>query len=244
MTLESVGLREEDDAMKATTKRIKYETIAELLKQLGGIHPKRVRANPLPGTATEKDLIALNEHTNLLYELVNGVLVEKVLGFAESFLMVELVKFLGAFLDQHPLGILAGADGPMRLMPALVRMPDISFVTWERMPNRKVPLDPIAGFAPDLAVEILSKGNTKKEMQRKLREYFFAGTRLVWLVDKDKRTVEVYNAPDQSVLLGEGQSLDGGEVLPGFSLSLKQLFAALPQSGSTAKKPARRRKRG
>ena len=229
--------------MKAAKHR-RFETIADLLRQLGGIAPRRIRATPLPGTATEKDLIALNERKGRLYELVNGVLVEKVMGYAESFLMLALGKFLGLFLDQHPLGILAGADGPMRLMPDLVRMPDISFVSWDRLPNRKVPLEPIAEFAPDLAVEILSKGNTKREMQRKLRDYFFAGTRLVWLVDKDKRTVEVFTAPDQSLVLSEEQTLDGGDVLPGFSLPLKQLFAALPKNGSTAKKPSRRRKRG
>ncbi len=230
--------------MKAAKNR-RFETIADLLRQLGGIAPRRIRATPLPGTATEKDLITLNERKGRLYELVNGVLVEKVMGYAESFLMLALGKFLGIFLDQHPLGILAGADGPMRLMPNLVRMPNISFVSWERFPDRKFPLEPIAGFAPDLAVEILSKGNTKREMERKLREYFFAGTRLVWLVDKDKRTVEVFTAPDHLVLLQEGQTLDGGDVLPGFSLPLKQLFAALPKNGgSTAKKPSRGRKRG
>jgi len=229
--------------MKAAKNR-RFETIADLLRQLGGIAPRRIRANPLPGMATEKDLIALNERKGRLYELVNGVLVEKVMGYAEAFLMLELGTLLRNFLSQQPLGILAGADGPMRLMPDLVRMPDISFVSWEKLPGRKVPLEPIAGFAPDLAVEILSKGNTKREMQRKLRDYFFAGTLLVWLVDKDKRTVEVFTAPDQSRILSEEQTLDGGDVLPGFTLLLKQLFAALPKNGSAAKKPSRRRKRG
>ncbi len=230
--------------MKAT-KNHRFETIADLLKDLGGISARRVRADPLPGTATEKDLIAVNEHTNRLFELVNGVLVEKAMGFAESFLMCELVKLLGLYLNEHPLGILAGSDGPMRLMPGLVRLPDVSFISWEQLPGRAIPLDPIADLPPDLAVEILSKSNTEKEMSRKRREYFFAGTRLVWLVDKDKRTVEVFTAPDQSVLLSEEQTLDGGNVLPGFTLPVKQIFAGLPPvSGRAAKKPSRRRKRG
>jgi Uma2 family endonuclease len=78
---------------------------------------------------------------------------------------------------------------------------------------------------PDLAVEVLSKSNTEKEMKRKLREYFEAGTRLVWLVDPKARTVRVYTSPRKFKLLTEDQTLDGGEVLPGFELSLRKLFA-------------------
>jgi len=108
--------------------------------------------------------------------------------------------------------------------------------------ERTIPAEPIAGLAPDLAVEMLSKGNTKKEMSRKRHDYFFAGVRLVWLIDPSRRTVEVWTAPDQSVLLTEEQTLDGGHVLPGFSLPVKQIFAALPPRGGAAKKTPRRRK--
>lgn len=229
--------------MKAP-KNHRYETIADLLQELGGISARRVRANPLPGTATEKDLIEVNEHSNRLCELVNGVLVEKAVGFTESFLMCELVKLIGVYLNEHPLGILVGADAPFRLMMGLVRLPDVSFVSWAQMPGQTIPTDPIASLFPDLAIEILSKSNTKREMARKRREYFFAGTQLVWQVDKETRTVEVFTAPDQSVVLTEKQTLDGGDVLPGFSLPLRQLFVALPPSETWVKKRSRRSKRG
>lgn len=229
--------------MKAP-KNHRFDTIADLLKELGGISARRVCANPLPGTATEKDLIKVNEHSNRLFELVNGVLVEKPVGFTESFLMCELVKLLGAYLNEHPLGILVGADAPFRLMMGLVRLPDVSFIAWAQMPGQTIPTDPIASLFPDLAIEILSKSNTKREMARKRREYFFAGTRLVWQVDKENRTVEVFTAPDQSVVLKQEQTLDGGDVLPGFSLPVKQIFVALPPNETGAKKPSRRRKRG
>ena len=118
-------------------------------------------------------------------------------------------------------------------MPGLVRIPDVAFISWERLPGKVVvPDEAIPDLAPDLAVEVLSEGNTKEEMERKLKDYFFAGVRLVWYIDLKKRTAEVYTSPDQGVTLTEGQTLDGGEVLPGFRLPLRQLFALLaPPTG-------------
>lgn len=234
------GGKESNDMKAAKNQR--FPTIADLLRELGGISARRVRADPLPGTATEQDLIAVNDRTGRTCELVNGVLVEKVMGYPESTIACELIVALKMYLHQHDLGIVAGESGGLRLLPGLVRMPDVSFLSWRHLPERTVPLDPIAASPPDLAVEILSKGNTKKEMARKRREYFFAGTQLVWQVDKDKRTVEVFTAPDRSVLLTEEQTLDGGDVLPGFSLPVRQIFAALPSSGTAAKKPSRRKR--
>jgi Uma2 family endonuclease len=226
--------------MVARPKNLPFETIAELIDQLGGINPRRIRASPPPGTATEKDLIALHDRTDRLYELVDGTLVEKVMGYPEGSLAAELIKRLGWFIDQHDLGILAGADATMRLMPGLVRLPDLSFVSWDKLPERQVPTDPIPKLAPDLAVEVLSQGNTPKEMKRKLREYFFSGVRLVWFVSPQQRTVEVFTAPDQSHTLTEDQTLNGGEVLPGFTLPLRELFARLPR----AERPSSRQRRG
>jgi len=78
--------------------------------------------------------------------------------------------------------------------------------------------------APDLAVEVLSPSNSEKEMQRKLREYFAAGVRLVWCIDPRKRTASVYTAPESVTVLNENATFDGGDVLPGFRLSLKELL--------------------
>jgi Uma2 family endonuclease len=204
------------------------ETLADLLHELGDIAPSRVRATPPPGQATERDLIRLNQRKERLYELVDGILVEKIMGYPESFLTMRLGHFLQGFLDMHDLGIVAGPDGAMRLMPGLVRIPDVSFVSWEHLPIRgEIPTDPIAGLAPDLAVEVLSEGNTKREMARKLKEYFLAGVRLVWFVSMHERTVTVYTAPDQATVLTERQTLHGGDVLPGLALSLRQLFAGI-----------------
>jgi Uma2 family endonuclease len=204
-----------------------FETVADLLKRLGDIPPSRVRLVPTPGTATEKDVIEADDRHDRLCELVDGVLVEKVMGYEESRLTVWLAYFLVDFVRRHDLGIVSGADGTIRLMPGLVRIPDIAFVSWERWPRRKGRREPIPNLAPDLAVEVLSKGNTRKEMERKLREYFAVGVRLVWFVDPRTRSARVYTDPKRSTLLGEDQTLDGGAVLPGFTLSLRELFAEL-----------------
>jgi Uma2 family endonuclease len=199
-------------------------TIADLLARLGNIPPKRVRLYPTPGTATEKDLIWVLDHENRPCELVEGTLVEKPMGYDESEIGVNILILVGSFVRRHKLGIVTGADGPIRLFPRLVRIPDIAFVSWKNLPGRKRPKGPIPHLAPDLAIEVLSKSNTKPEMARKLREYFEAGVRSVWIVDPKKRTVRQYHALDQSVLLNEDQSLDGGAILPGFVLRVKDIF--------------------
>ncbi len=212
-------------------------TLADLLEQLGHIDPKRVRMTPLPGTATEKDVIQIERRENRLCELIDGVLVEKIMGFREGYLASKLGRIIGNFVDTHDLGIVVGADGTVRLMKGLVRIPDVSFVSWNQLPSRTVPDGPIPDLAPDLAVEVLSKGNTPGEMQRKLKEYFLAGVRLVWFIDPRTRTAEVFTSPDESTLVRERQSLEGGEVLPGFSLPLTQLFERLaPPSGKKESK--------
>jgi Uma2 family endonuclease len=108
-----------------------------------------------------------------------------------------------------------------------VRIPDVAFVSWERLPGRRIPSEPIPDLAPDLAVEVLSPGNTPGEMARKRQEYFAAGVQLVWIVDPVARTVAVYTAPEQSTVLQAAQTLAGEPVLPGFTLPLRRLFAAL-----------------
>lgn len=204
-------------------------TIANLLEELGGIDPARIRLVPLPGTATAKDVVAIEKRENRLYELIDGVLVEKVMGFKEAFLASVLVRWMGNFAEEHDLGIAVGADGMVKLFPDQVRIPDAAFFSWALLPGRVVPEHSVPELVPDLAVEVLSEGNTAAEMRRKLKEYFLAGTQLVWIVDPKARTVRVFTAPDESTLLRERQTLDGGKVLPGFSLPLAQLFAQLPK---------------
>ena len=201
------------------------ETVADLLRRLGGIPARRVRLHPTPGTATERDLIAANESKfgTALCELVDGTLVEKPMGLEESGNSALLIMFLNSFVHPRRLGLVTAPDGPFRIESGSIRLPDISFFA-RSPPGGKIPKGPVAPVAPDLAVEVLSKSNTKAEIARKLREYFASGTRLAWIIDPKKQSVRVHTSPTESVFLKADAVLDGGDVLPGFGLPLADLF--------------------
>ncbi|HZV05941.1 MAG TPA: Uma2 family endonuclease [Gemmataceae bacterium] len=216
-------------------------TVADFLKHLGDMPPHRVRINPPPGEATERDVLKILDHENRLFELVDGTLVEKPTGVLESCLAGEINRWLGNYVEEHDLGILTVPDGTLRLMPGLVRMPDVAFISWKQLPNRKLPNEPIASLIPELAVEVLSESNRRGEMERKLREYFFTGTQLVWIVDPVQRIVDVHTAPDRFTRLKEGHVLDGGDLLLGFELPLERLFARVERTQTRRRRTRRRR---
>jgi len=206
-------------------------TAADMLAHLGGIPLDRIRMYPPPGLATENDVLEAEARTDRICELIDGVLVEKTMGWYESLLAVEIIHLIKAYLDTHDLGIVLAPDGMLRILPQQVRVPDVSFIRWEQFPNRQFPPGAILALAPDLAIEVLSQGNTPAEMQRKLRDYFTAGVRLVWYIDPATCSAKAYTAEDRCVEVTETQCLSGGDVLPGFELSLKNLFAKAGQSG-------------
>src|SRR5262249_17430509 len=117
-----------------------------------------------------------------------------------------------------------GEAGLMRVRPGQVRVPDVAFYSWEQFPNRLLPPGQILDLVPDLAVEILSPTNTKKKMTRKRREYFARGGKLGWEVYPKKRLVHVFTTPSEKTTVGKNGTLDGGTVLPGFTLSVKEWF--------------------
>src|SRR6516165_7582804 len=101
------------------------KTLADLRQRLGGIPLERIWFHPAPGTATEKDVVAAEARENRLFELVDGTLVEKALGFEESREAGMLLHLVNTYLDQNDLGICVGAEGMMRIAPGLVRIPDL-----------------------------------------------------------------------------------------------------------------------
>ena len=203
-------------------------TLADLQERLGGIPLERIHLYPWPGLATEKDVLEVHARTGRLCELVDGILVEKPMGFYESVLAMAIGRFIGNYLESHNLGIVAGEAGMLRILGRQIRIPDVSFICWERLPQGR---EPVPAVSPDLAVEVLSESNTEREIQDKLGEYFAGGTRLAWIIDPRTRTARIYHSPDQWTLVDEAGSLAGGDVLPDFELKLDMLFAELDRPG-------------
>ena len=201
------------------------KTLADLLERLG-VPAERVWLNPPPGQATEADVIYADDHLDRLCELVDGTLVEKAMGNRESHLASVIIYILQSFVLPKKLGYVLAPDAMFRLFGGQIRLPDVAFVSRAQWPSG-VGSTPIADFAPELAIEILSPSNTLAEMRRKRSEYFTSGVRLVWIIDPAARVVVVYTGPERSTTLSEDQILDGGTVLPGFSVSVRDIFADL-----------------
>ncbi|MFO0929380.1 MAG: Uma2 family endonuclease [Gemmataceae bacterium] len=202
------------------------ETLAELIDRLGGVALDRVRCRPAPGTATEQDVLAVRTlPERWLCELVDGVLIHKGSTFLTSVIAAQVGAALTEYACRTECGIALAANMPYRLAPGLVRIPDASDVCWERFEDRAIPDEEIGTVVPDLVVEVCGPRKTEAEMARKLKEYFLAGTRMVWIIDPPRQTAAAYTSPDVCKRIGKTGSLDGGDVLPGFKLALPELFA-------------------
>src|SRR6266542_5702716 len=159
-------------------------------------------------------------------ELVRGkVITMPNPGFEHGEVQLALGSLIRVFLLSNRIGRVVTESGAVtERKPDTVRGPDVSYYSKERLP-----LDQrVVGYhaeVPDLCVEIISPSNTKKEMGPKIKEYFFAGVRMVWVVDPEDRSVVVLRAPDEGRTLYDDAILDGGDVLPGFSCKGSDLFA-------------------
>lgn len=198
--------------------------VANLQDHLGGLSLERIRLYPPPGLATEADALRINDRKEALCELVDGTLVEKVVSTFESYVAATIIYLITDYLQSNPIGIVTAGDGELWILPNRMRIPDVAFISWVRFPGGELPKDRVYKVAPDLAVEILSPGNTRREMELKLDDYFQAGVRLVWYVDPATRTAEIYTARDAVRTIDESGDLDCGEVLPGLSINLGDLF--------------------
>ncbi|MDT5272467.1 MAG: hypothetical protein QOH49_4653 [Acidobacteriota bacterium] len=147
-------------------------------------------------------------------------------GITHGVFCTELAIEIGGFVKANDLGIVCGAETGFIVErdPDSVLGADVAFISYQRLANIENP-DKFGPFAPDLAVEVLSPGNRPGEIAEKVALYFGAGARAVWVFDPKKRTVAVYTSPSDVRILNEQDTLDGGDVLPGFQLELSKLFA-------------------
>lgn len=154
-------------------------------------------------------------------ELVRGVLaVREPAGYRHGEVTARLMKTLMDHVDAHDLGPVFAAETGFRLAsdPDTVRAPDIAFIRQERLPDP--PPRGFAPLAPDLAVEVLSPDDRPGEILAKVGDWLNAGTRLVWVVDPERRIARVYRHDGTELLVPADGALDGEDVVPGFSCPL------------------------
>jgi len=160
------------------------------------------------------------------YELVNGEIIEVTGAGAEhGAIMLQLAYRLRTYVIERSLGLVFG-DGTNFVLSVdspTIRVPDVAFVSRAHIPAGRLPKGswPIP---PDLAVEITSPNDREAEVQTKIRQYLAAGTRLVWTVSPDDETVTVHRPGSPPIHLGISDTLDGDDVLPGFSVPVLALF--------------------
>jgi len=174
-------------------------------------------------TMTAEELLRLNIPGKRT-ELVRGqLIVSEPTGFAHGVVVMRIGAQVDTFVRTHALGLVVAAETGFTLerAPDTVRAPDVAFVHRDRLP------DPLprgyAEFAPDLAVEVLSPGDRPGEVLAKVGDWLRTGTRLVWVVDPIRRSARVYRADGSESFATADDSLDGEDVLPGFSLPLAEV---------------------
>jgi Uma2 family endonuclease len=203
------------------------DTVADLLHRLGDISADRVRMDPPPGRATFDDLVRVNDqHLGQVCEWVENTLVEKAMGFNESWLAAIIIGRFDAYLLIHNIGMLTAPDGVMKILPNIGRAPDVSFISWGSLPGGKPPprAEKVPAVVPDLVVEVLSASNKPREMARKRDEYFRAGVKKVWEIDPGSRSANVFTDSKTATPIPVDGDLDGDDILPGFTLSLREVF--------------------
>jgi Uma2 family endonuclease len=171
------------------------------------------------------------QHIEGDYELDEGVLVPMTPPQPpHGFVVARMTMRLGVHVSSLGLGsVFAGDTGcVLHRNPDTLRGVDVAFMSRARLPEQPAPQEGFLEGGPDLAIEVLSPGNRRGEMLRKVGQYINAGSSLVWVIDPRRRRVVVYGGDDDVQILAEGDVLTGGEVLPAFSCPVAWLFSNDP----------------
>jgi len=177
---------------------------------------------------TDEEFMALPKDGHH-YEIVNGELVDMgSSGALHGYVCSLILAALASYVLPKKLGVILDSSTAFKMKNGNRRSPDISFFAKERLQGMtELPTGFLDG-APDLAIEVLSPGNTVEEIHDKLVEYFENGTRLVWIIHPSEHYILVYrSAQEPDRLLKSVDSLDGEEVIPGFTLPVAELFQKL-----------------
>lgn len=175
-------------------------------------------------TMTIEEFAAITEPGR--FDLVHGEVIQMPpAGGEHGVITIEIGRLIANYVAERQLGRTYAAETGFIIDhdARTVLAPDVAFVVSERVP----PIDQQRGFVPippDFAVEVVSPSDRIVDVNAKVGEYLEAGVRLVWIVEPRRRTVTVYRADRSARLLIEGESLDGGDVLPDFSLPVSDIF--------------------
>jgi Uma2 family endonuclease len=158
-------------------------------------------------------------------ELVRGEVVPMSFpGGEHGVIAVRVAARLLSFVEANALGFVTAETGfILERDPDTVRGPDVAFVSYERL-GGQAPPKKFWPFAPDLAVEVISPSQRPKGVREKVRSWFAAGTRQVWLLYPATRTIYVLSSPTDVQILGPDATLLGGDLLPGFSCPVAAFF--------------------
>jgi len=163
------------------------------------------------------------ENADKRFELIDGEIVEVSPNFITSVIAINIATALKIYIKSNNLGHVTGADGGYELPNGDKYNPDVGFILHERLkiiPEGEVPM------MPDLAVEVIlpSDLKNKRRIEHKLKTYLELKVPLVWYVYPNRREVEVYTAGDHTAMHDENDILDGGDLLPGFTLSIREIL--------------------
>jgi Uma2 family endonuclease len=163
------------------------------------------------------------------YEVIHGIRVEREpMGAFETMLASWLCYLLNGFAAGKKLG--RAVNEMLFILDAsggLKRRPDVAFVSYARWPAAVIAREAAWNAIPDLAVEIVSPTNLAEEIDSKITDYFQAQVRQVWVIYPDSGRIYVYQSPTRVTVLERSDTLDGGDVLPGFRLPIAQLYEAV-----------------
>jgi Uma2 family endonuclease len=164
------------------------------------------------------------------YELVRGEVVEIMPGvYSHGSVSSRAASKLGDFVDEHKLGDVVGAETGFRLSATTLHAPDAAFISSAKLAQITEP-DKFLPFPPDLAVEVVSPGDTATEIQDKVNLYLDAGTLIVWVMYPDLQQVLVHRSDRTAKTISHDGFLDGEDVLPGLKIALSDLFPPQPDS--------------
>lgn len=173
---------------------------------------------------TPEDLLEMPDGDR--FELVDGELVERNMGYRSSRIGGRLLARLAKFVEDHDLGDVLGPDVSFRCYsddPDKVRKPDVSFVSKEHFPDDDEP-EGHCQIVPDLAAEVVSPNDRSEEVAEKVNEYLAAGVKLVWVLYPRTRLVYVHRGDGSLKVLRGDDELSGEQVVPGFRCRVSELF--------------------